>query len=398
MINKFKKKVTKYLKECEVKILHKWANNLGFDFVKKKSYVQDLVIENFFKTNFSKHALISYVVNPFIEPISNRHTNQQECFAIAEVLNSLSFNVDIIDGNNISFVPTKKYELVLDNHSTLERLHAYLDPKCVKILHITHAHLLYQNYVEYQRLLDLQARRGISLKPIRSYHPSNSIVYCDFATCLGAQFTADTYLFAKKEIFYLPMSSNFNSDTTIVKDISKYKSNYLWFGNTGAILKGLDLILEVFASTPNAYLTVCFPLESEPDFVEAYSHELFELPNIKTVGWIDVSTVEFINLLKEHLFVISASASEGGGGSIITCMKGGLIPIVSYQTSIDIQDFGFKIDNCSIESIRSTISDTFYVGIFELEQMSTKVFEFANSIHNLQNFKNTFKNLIEQKV
>ena len=57
--------------------------------------------------------------------------------------------------------------------------------------------------------------------------------------------------------------------------------------------KGLDLVLEAFAATPELQLTVCGPVDRERNFNDFYRRELYRTPNIRTVGWIDVAGREF---------------------------------------------------------------------------------------------------------
>ena len=115
------------------------------------------------------------------------------------------------------------------------------------------------------------------------------------------------------------------------------------------------LRLEVFSKLPDFNLTVCGPIEEEQAFVKAYSTELFETANINTVGWVDVISEEFIGIMNKCVALIYPTCSEGGGGSVITCMHGGLIPIVSYEASVDVNSAGIILKNCSIEEIKKSI-------------------------------------------
>ncbi len=50
------------------------------------------------------------------------------------------------------------------------------------------------------------------------------------------------------------------------------------------------------------------------------------------------------------------SAAEGGAGSVITCMHTGLIPIVNYETSVDVhENYGVLLKNSSIAEIQSAV-------------------------------------------
>ncbi len=113
--------------------------------------LSNIVVDNYFKTGHNRNALLSYVIYPFLKEIESYHSNNQECFAMAEVLKELEFNVDVIHWDNTTFIPMKKYDIVIDNHNNLERLSPFLSAGTRKIFHATNAHWLYQNLIEYDR-------------------------------------------------------------------------------------------------------------------------------------------------------------------------------------------------------------------------------------------------------
>ena len=96
--------------------------------------VSEVLIENFFKTNFKKSALISYIVYPFLGKIKTHHSNNRECYTIAEILNELEYNIDIINWDNTTFLPIKSYDLVVDNHNNLERLSDFFIENTKKVI------------------------------------------------------------------------------------------------------------------------------------------------------------------------------------------------------------------------------------------------------------------------
>ena len=137
--------------------------------------------------------LLSYIVEPFLTPqrqeISSTHTNFWECTQIARTFLEFGYAVDVIDWVDTAFVPRLEYSFVVDIHSNLERLAPLLDSACVKILHITGSHWLFQNQAELKRLYGVQQRRGVTLLPRRTVPPSLGIENADFATIIGNEFT-----------------------------------------------------------------------------------------------------------------------------------------------------------------------------------------------------------------
>ena len=279
-----------------------------------------------------KNVLLSYITHPFRiklnDPIFYSHTNQWECKQIANTWVKYGYTVDIIDWDNAIFLPKKDYSVFIDIHSNMERIAPLLSPKCKKILHITGAHWRFQNDAENKRLLALKSRKGVTLQPRRQVPPSLGIENAECATILGNKFTQETFAYSEKPLYAIPLSTTVQYPL-IEKNFEKIHKNYLWLGSFGMVHKGLDLVLEAFQELPDCNLTICGPVNRESDFQKAYFKELYQSPNIKTLGFIDVSGDQFLKVIKNTCALIYPSCSEGQAGSVITCMHAGLIPIIS---------------------------------------------------------------------
>ena len=151
-IKNFILKIRSTVANVEFIVLRTRANKHGYNLTKEQSLATaEIVIENVFKTSFQKHALLCYIVYPFLDVIQNNHSNHRECFTIAEILSELGYNVDVINWDNSRFVPLHSYQLVIDTHNNLERLSEYFNDEVKKILHAANAHWLFQNFTEYSR-------------------------------------------------------------------------------------------------------------------------------------------------------------------------------------------------------------------------------------------------------
>ncbi len=354
------------------------------------------------RSRSKKNVLLSYVTGPFLSAddsnVFQKHTNQWECFFFASFWLNCGYNVDIIDWDNSSFIPKKSYDIFIDIHSNMERLAPGLNENCKKILHITGAHWLYQNTAEYSRLLDVQARRGITLKPRRLAPPSLGIENADAATILGNDFTRGTFRYAEKPLFSLPLASMIEFDFNLNKDFNSCRNNFLWLGSSGMVHKGLDLVLEAFSQMPEFKLIICGPVHQETDFVGCYYKELFETRNIKTTGWTDVGSPEFSEIIANCTGLIYPSSSEGQAGSVITCLHAGLIPIISYQSGVDVDDFGVILENCTIEEICDKVAFVSDLPVAEVRMMSKKAWEYARKHHTRNNFAAAYERSIQNIV
>lgn len=349
------------------------------------------------------NVLISHVLEPFClqpgQPISNTHTHYWECMQMAKTFLDLGYCVDVISLFNDVFVPKKDYSIFIDVRWNLERLSPLLNQDCVRIMHIDTAHFLFHNAAECQRLLALQQRKGVTLSPRRFHMPTQAIEYADCATVLGNEFTMNTFKYANKPLYRVPISTLEVYPFPEDKDFEACRQHFLWFGSGGMVHKGLDLVLDAFAEMPECHLTVCGPVNQEKDFEKAFYKELYQTPNIHTHGWIDVSSSEFIKIANSCVGLIYPSCSEGGGGCVIACMHAGLIPIVTYEASVDVyDDFGIMLNDPSTVEIKRAIRTISSRSAQELKGMARKAWEFARANHTREKFAEEYRNAVEKII
>lgn len=346
------------------------------------------------------NVLLSYRVEPFLlkpgESISNSHTNYWESLQIARTFLDMGFSVDIIDFRNKTFIPQKDYSFFIAARTNFVRIAKLLNKDCVKIVHLDTSHWLFNNHASYKRALDLLKRKGVTITYTsqRIVESNLAIEYADYATILGNQFTISTYQYANKPIFRIPISTCLVYPYPEDKDYIACRKNFLWFGSGGLVHKGLDLVLDAFAEMPDYHLYVCGPIKEESDFEKAFYKELYQTPNIHTIGWIDISSQEFIEITNKCLALIYPSCAEGQCGSVVTCMHASLIPIISYETGVDVNDFGVILNDCSIDTIKNTIKMISSQPVEKLRQMSYKAWEFARANHTRERFAEEYKKVI----
>jgi glycosyltransferase involved in cell wall biosynthesis len=276
---------------------------------------------------------------------------------MARVLTEAGWNVDAISHDDRDYQPTADCVGFIDLHSNRERLISAGPRAARKILHATGAHWEFQNRAELARLQAIASRRGFAPPPRRQVPPSRGIELADLATTTGNAFTIETFGFAKKPIHRVPLSSTYIQDWPVAKNFATTRARFLWFGSHGLVHKGLDLVLEAFAQTPELQLTIAGPVAAEPDFASVYAREL-ALPNVRCLDWIDTRSAAFAELLETHGAIAYPSASEGGGGSVITCLHGGLLPIVTREASVDVGDFGHELRDADVATLVAAVRAT----------------------------------------
>jgi glycosyltransferase involved in cell wall biosynthesis len=332
------------------------------------------------------------------DSIPNSHTNYWESMTMVDNLVEMGYRVDVIDHKEHTFRPSLEYSLLIDTRLNLERLAPMIGPACIKVMHIDSAHVLFNNAAEFRRLLDLQQRRGVTMRPRRYQEVNRAIETADCATTTGNAFTMGTFAYAKKPIYRLPISSAIRCEWPDEKDWDASRRRFLWFSSGGLVHKGLDLALEAFAGMPDYHLTVCAPVEDEEDFARAYRKELFETPNIETVGWIDVESPRFRDITGKSVALLFTSCSEGGGASAVTCMHAGLIPIVSRESSVDVEDFGFLLKSCSVPDIREAIRTVADLPPAELAARARGAWESARANHTRERVLEVHRKVMNEIV
>ncbi len=350
-----------------------------------------------------KHAirgnvLLSYATHPFVGDGRFRvsHSSSWECWQIGQAFLDRGYSIDVIYYRDRVFTPAKDYSFFIDELANMERLAPVLPRSCMKIFHIVWAHWLFHNSAQYQRYQNLKERRGISLVPSRLLGPNLGIEFADRATILGNDFTASTYRYAHKPLHRIPISSPVTFPWPKEKKWDDCRAHFLWFGGRGLVHKGLDLVLDAFAQMPEYHLTVCGQIHEEHDFERAYFQELYQTANIHTLDWIDVASPEFLELTRRCAALIFPSCSEGGGGGVITCMHAGLIPIVSRESSVDIEESrGVSLRDCSVEEIKESVKRVAGLPVAELERMSREAWEFARAMHTRERFADEYAKFVD---
>lgn len=339
--------------------------------------------------------LLSYIIDPFLaedeSEISNSHTHHWESYLIAKAFLRMGYSVDVVSYLDNRFVPQKNYRLFIAARTNFERIAKLLNNECIKVAHLDTAHWLYNNSAVLKRSLDVQQTHGVSLASFKLIEHNWAIEFADYATVLGNQFTVDTYSYSRKPIYRIPISScnlyPWNTD----KEFEKCRNNFLWFGSSGFVHKGLDLVLDAFVKMPQHHLYVCGPISEEPDFQKAFAVELYDTSNIHTQGWVDVESDEFLEIVGNCVGLIYPSCAEGGGGSVIQCMHAGIIPLVSRESSVDIDDdYGVVIEEFSVEEVIEKINRLSSLPVVALEKMSRKAWEYAREKHTRERFFEEF--------
>lgn len=381
-----------------------------------KENMHKRIINNYFKKNHSKQALLSYILTPFqhnffshILPNSKiknypfAHTNFFEAFSWAKILDELGFNVDIIDFRNSRKIDITKYDLICGFGEVFQQVFESVHHK--KIWTITYAtgmNTCYSNAVSLLRVKDVYNKKGVWLGKSSRYVEkgwTHSVTLVDGIIALGNEVCADTYKrYYDGPVYSLPAPfyEVLNGYDIINRREVTSKKHYLWFGSSGLIHKGLDLCLDYFSKNQDLFLHVCGPIENERDFVEVYKRELFSSPNIILHGFVDITSKKFEEILSLCSFVIFPSCSEGGSPSVITAVgNGGLIPIITKETTIRT-GFEIWIEGFNYESIEKAVRQSQSLTFEEIRSLQLSNLSYVKNNHNQEVYYKRLKEYIQR--
>ena len=79
---------------------------------------------------------------------------------------------------------------------------------------------------------------------------------------------------------------------------------------------------------------------------------------------------------------------------MIVCMHAGLIPLVSYESSVDVEDFGVMFKDTSVNTIQNAVQMVSNLPSDQLRKMARKAWESARANHTREQFAEDYKKLV----
>ncbi len=139
------------------------------------------------------------------------------------------------------------------------------------------------------------------------------------------------------------------------KDYETANKHFLFYTGGGKILNGLDLLIEIFKKKPELTLHICGTFSGENDFYECFKNDIISYNNIIMEGWVQVGSEKILDLVKKCGYVIVPICAGASHGSVVVCMNYGVVPIVTKEAGIDLEDFGVLLPSYEIDDIEEKI-------------------------------------------
>jgi glycosyltransferase involved in cell wall biosynthesis len=341
-------------------------------FFSRSEFIQNI---NFnFQNKSQKRVLISYITTPFKKSLrSNLHPNEIKCLYIVKSFIDLGYCIDIIDSlneTNLCNIENVRYDVIFGFGKPFY-LATMKNQDAKSIIFLTESHPDFSLKNELERLDYFFKRKRKNAPIMRSgiYFKKDHIGVAKYAILTGNQITANSYSSYYGKLFSVDNFGLINSRyANKERAVEKTRKNFVWFGSYGAIHKGLDVLIDAFDELKDYNLFICGLTEKERRFFKINN------VNIHDLGFIDVNSDEFIQLMENCSFIVFPSCAEGMSTSVLTCMNHGLIPIISRNCGIDVGDYGFYLEDYHVESIKKDIISAASLDINKIRVLHQTVF------------------------
>lgn len=364
----------------------------------EESYRQ-VKLENYFGTSYSKKALIIYIVYPFLFPDAPLgHTNQQEVKVMAELLRERGYNVDIVNTRYTDAIAAETYDLIIGSGNLFESVCGKQKEGAVFLYYLTEASPYFWNVAELKRLQDFYKRNHCRLpfeRQAQNRLNLQALARTEAAICIGNQWTVSTYEGMFPHIYPLDVSGfELKLQPEFGAHESEMRKNFMWYGGAGPVHKGLDLCIEAFRELPDLKLHIVG--EPNREFYNFYRKDIEEAENIYYYGFLNKDSEEFLEVCNTCAYCVSPSCGEGQSTSVLTSMFGGMIPVCTVETGIDLEKCGgFWIEDTAPEALGTLLRRLSEISEEEVRQRREAAYSYVTQNHTLANYRRNMEYILD---
>ncbi|MBI1776637.1 MAG: tetratricopeptide repeat protein [Proteobacteria bacterium] len=278
-------------------------------------------------------------------------------------------------------------------------------PKAARrIVLMTGSSPVFQNHAEQARIANLSRRRPGSYAAKRQVSdPQDHLHSLELADCgilIGNAVTLATYREALRARLQLIRVTA--SRVCCIKEPAEYAPSsreFLWYFGHGAVLKGLDLLLEIFSRQDRWTLNVVGHVAYEPDFDQLFFDELYRNPRIRMLGHLRGDSPALADACRRSFCFIAPSASEGMSNAVATCLQIGLYPILSRSTGIDLPSgCGIYLDSLSEGSIAAAVARAYAMEDGELRRQIAIIQQHALEAYSRPSYTRAMGGILERAM
>ncbi len=326
--------------------------------------------------------LICYLTEPFFESVDNiiNHPKNYQLLQMVEYFLNRGYNIDVcnyVDDYSVQRMKTD-YDIIIGQGIAYNRAIKILSCR-ISILFLTenNPYIVHKNYkerLEYFKERHPNVNYMMSIPRIGIFN-SFSLEQSNAIIAFNSRSSAYTLKEFTKSVYPITVNTVGNSHENVESStIVKNKKNFVWLGSVGFIHKGLDILLDAFKELPDCKLNVYGIPKSEIVLWNKLKGD-----NTILHPYVDVTSDRFVEeVIKQNTFVISASCSEGIQTGIATCMRSGLIPIVTRDCGYDDHKSIFMLEDYHVEYIVERLSKIISLEDHVLINKSESAREYSN--------------------
>ena len=350
-----------------------------------------------------KRILVSYRSLRTVDFRQVYHSAYLQINQILKYFIDRDYCIDLCDCNDIRAYERLKYnryDIIIgfgDVFKTFCRFHHDIP---VRILYITENNpevvaIKYEERMEYfsKRHPNVSSHKSI----VRNgYFDMEQFNLANWAILMNSDYNAESmkgyfenlYQINSNAIFN--MNYSFNSSQLYAK-IETTRLNFVWFGSTGFIHKGGDVLLDAFRGMTEYTLNL-YGIDNE----ELGLFKKLKAENTINKGRVNVLSQQYIDdVVMNNCFVILPSCSEGMSTGVATCMAHGLIPIVTKESGFDSQPFIFELKGYYVEDIREMVREVSAMSIDDILSLREKCYQYAQEFFSLKHFNEKFSEIMD---
>lgn len=339
-------------------------------------------------------ALVVYVQDPFwVSRVQISHQNQLHSVWLVQCLLDLGYRVDVFDYKDALLSVVHDYDLSIGMGPRFEYLVAKGHVARNNIYLATgQRHDIANNNIE-KRYDYFYERNGKRLK--NTYRlPRHSFQLEGFRHVIAFGGRANKLGFEAWGKHVHSVSNTCFGQ--IANDVTKKSRNhFICIAGKAAIAKGVDLVIEAFASNKNCSCDIYGEIGAHYDLIKYYRKRMGILDNIDVKGFHLPDSKEMVDSLSRSAFTILPSATEGQPGAVVHAMAHGVIPIVSKECGFDfsaidgieLNEVNLKSTICAIERASKMDDGAYYA-------MQTTIQKRVKILHTEKAFKDAVMSAI----
>jgi len=344
-----------------------------------------------------KKVLISYITKSLETNFFRNNAAHPNIFEINQIIKSfikLNYSIDVInslDEFNLSIICSKEYDVIFGFGEPFYKA-SINNKNAKKIIYLTERHPNFSKLKEKERIKYYYKRHHTKVNITRSgrYYRKKDIDIADYAIILGSRLSYENI---SAKIKTLNPTGLINTKYIYKeRNFKKSKKNFVWFGSYGVVHKGLDILIDVFNDLKDINLYICGLNDSEKWILKNIQRK-----NIKYLGFININSDYFIDLMNKCSYVILPSCAESSATGVLTCMNHGLIPVVTKEVSINFEGRGlFLLEDYTVEYVKDYIIKLSNLGDKLISTFHKEIFEYSRKNYNITRFSKRFDKILRE--